>query len=174
MLFTPKMYAVSATLALCLVGCATAPAGPSVAVFPGTGKNFDDFRTDDIVCRQFAQEQIGGVNATRDANDNAVKNGVVGTMVGAVIGAAIGGRDGAAVGAGSGLLVGSANGDASAQSSSHGMQRRYDIAYQQCMYAKGNQVPAIGQRRGTYREAEPANFPPPNTPPPPPNAAPPR
>ncbi|HND25830.1 MAG TPA: hypothetical protein PK229_16020, partial [Rhodocyclaceae bacterium] len=60
-------------------------------------------------------------------------------------------------------------------------QRRYDIAYQQCMYAKGNQLPgAYGY--GSYRPASPYgtpppaypsgqpgySIPPPNYPPPPP------
>ena len=39
-------------------------------------------------------------------------------------------------------------------------QRRYDIAYQQCMYAKGNQLPgAYGY--GSYRPASPYGTPPP-------------
>lgn len=45
-------------------------------------------------------------------------------------------------------------------------QRRYDVAYQQCMYAKGNQIP--GMRAATpYRYLPP---PPPGTQPPPPSS----
>ena len=44
-------------------------------------------------------------------------------------------------GAAVGLLGGAAMGAASGSDSSKEVQRRYDIAYQQCMYAKGHQVP---------------------------------
>ena len=47
---------------------------------------------------------------------------------------------GAAVGAGSGLLGGTISGASAGQGYAWEAQRRYDIAYQQCMYAKGNQV----------------------------------
>lgn len=55
-------------------------------------------------------------------------------------------------------------GTAADNTSSHGMQRRYDDAYQQCMYASGHKVPAAGQLLGSV----PANAatPPPDTPPP--------
>jgi hypothetical protein len=68
---------VLAALVLAIVllgGCASIPSDPSVMVLPGTGKTFEQFQTDDAVCR-------------------------------------------------------------------HSVQGRYDIAYRQCMYAKGNQVP---------------------------------
>jgi hypothetical protein len=58
------------------------------------------------------------------------------------------------VGAASGLVIGSAAGAGAADASSWELQRRYDLAYEQCMYAHGNQVP--GYARIT------------NTPPPPP------
>ena len=56
------------------------------------------------------------------------------------------------------------------------MQRRYDIAYQQCMYVRGNQIPGIsrssvapthvpGQR--VPAPSPEAGTPPPNAPPPP-------
>ena len=34
------------------------PSGPSVLVLPGTGKNFERFHKDDLMCRQLAHEQI--------------------------------------------------------------------------------------------------------------------
>jgi hypothetical protein len=47
------------------------------------------------------------------------------------------------------------------------VQQRYDMAYAQCMYAKGHQVPAAGARRqGRAYSAPPP--PPPGSPPPPP------
>jgi len=65
----------------------------------------------------------------------------LGTVVGAAAGAALGGRSGAAAGAGGGLLIGSAAGAGAGETSAYGLQRRYDYAYIQCMYAKGHKVP---------------------------------
>jgi hypothetical protein len=163
---------VLAALVLQLTGCATAPVSPHVAVYPGTGKSFDEFRADDIVCRQYASDQTGGANAAQAANNSAVASGVIGTLIGAAAGAAIGGRDSAAIGAGTGLIVGSAAGANSAQYSAYGTQRRYDISYQQCMYAKGNSIPGMAPRRAAYppsgyRSAPPGYMPPPPNMPPP-------
>ena len=125
-----------------LVGCATAPpSGPSVMALPGSGKNFDQFRYDDADCRSFAMAQIGGPAANQAANDAAANNAVVGTLLGAVAGAAIGGHEGAGAGAGIGLLMGSASGAEESRHSARGGQKRYDNAYVQCMYAKGQRVP---------------------------------
>ena len=70
----------------------------------------------------------------------------MGTLLGAGLGAAIGAATGnpgvgAAIGAGSGLMLGTAGGANAGQLSGREAQQRYDIAYQQCMYAKGNQLP---------------------------------
>lgn len=147
---------------LSLGACATMPTGPSVMSLPGEGKSFEEFRTDDAVCRQFAFEQIGGVTGQQAAQDSAVKSAVVGTILGAAAGAAIGSVSGdmgagAAIGGGAGLLYGSAVGSSYASGSYYESQRRYDYAYLQCMYAKGNQVPG-------YRRTAPARrsyYPPP-------------
>jgi hypothetical protein len=50
------------------------------------------------------------------------------------------------------------------------LQRRYDNAYMQCMYAKGNQVPGVVR---TYRGAVPPPPPPPGYTSPPSSASPP-
>ncbi len=162
-----------------LDGCATVPDGPSVMALPGNGKNFDQFRIDDMDCRQYASSQIGGNNA----NDAAIKSGVgtaaVGAAVGALAGAAMGGHDGAGTGAGVGLLAGSLFGAGTAGESSQTAQQRYDNAYVQCMYAKGDQVPVNGRpMRGNYSQ-QPAMTPPPPpagnyAPPPPPGYGPPQ
>lgn len=127
---------------LLLAGCASVPAGPRVMALPGTGKNFEQFRGDDAECRRYAQYQTGGTGADQAGVDAGVRSAVVGTVVGAVAGAAIGGRNGAGVGAGTGLLVGGMAGAGAAQESAYATQRNYDNAYVQCMYAKGQQVPA--------------------------------
>lgn len=157
-----------------ITACATVPSGPSVMSLPGTGKSFEQFRSDDITCRQFAYEQAGG--ARQAAENAAVTSAVVGTVIGAAAGAAIGSASGdvgagAAIGAGSGLLVGSAAGSSSASVSYYEAQRRYDHAYLQCMYAKGNRIPVYGRfTESSFQEQPGRDVPPPPSgyPPPPP------
>ena len=152
--------------ALVLAACTTIPTGPSVLVLPGTGRSFDQFRNDEMDCRQYAQAQSGGTTANQAGRDAAIASAAVGTAIGAVAGAAIGGRDGAAVGAGTGLLIGSASGSDASRHSAYGTQRQYDNAYIQCMYAKGHRVPVpAGMATPTASAAPP---PPPAAMPPPP------
>lgn len=148
-----------------LSSCAAPPLGPTVAVMPGPNKPFDVFQTDQAVCRQFAEQQVGGPNVASQTGTNQTLVGAgVGTLLGAGLGAAIGGGRGAAIGAGAGALGGTAVGASQAQQSGMSIQRRYNIAYSQCMYARGNQVPG-------YVQSAPASAAPP--PPPPPGYAPP-
>lgn len=124
-----------------LSACAIAPNGPSVLVLPGTGKNFEQFASDESYCRSYAQRQIDGATPAQAAADAGVASAVTGTVVGAAVGAAIGGRQGAAVGGGAGLLVGSASGAEAARLSGASAQQRYDHAFIQCMYGMGHRVP---------------------------------
>jgi outer membrane lipoprotein SlyB len=170
-----KLLRVSPLLALLLLGaCTTIPVGPSVMALPGSNKSFDQFRADDADCRQYAQHQVGGATANENAIDSGVKSAATGAVVGALAGAAIGGGQGAGVGAGVGLLAGSAAGAGAGQVSGYGAQRRYDNAYVQCMYAKGERVPVSGQMMSApARSANPSGAhapppPPPGYPPPPP------
>ncbi len=164
----------SLIMAASLVACATIPTGPSVMVLPGTGKSFDQFRLDDAFCRQYAYEQVGGVTGEQAAQRSAVTSAVVGTAVGALAGAAIGSASGdvgagAAIGAGSGLLVGSAAGTGYASHSYYAAQSRYDSAYLQCMYAKGNKIPINGRFISSEpppRQRQMVPPPPPDYPPP--------
>lgn len=164
-----------------LSACAVVPQGPSVMALPGTGKSFDQFRNDDYNCRQFAFQQVGGVDTNQAATNAGVGSAVLGTALGAAAGAAFGGGQGAAIGAGAGLLAGSAVGMGNAQGSAYDVQRRYDYAYLQCMYANGNRVPSPGrmapqqQPYQTYQTApqpQPRYLPPPppGSPPPPPGS----
>ncbi len=139
-------------IALLVSGCATIPTGPSVMVLPPPEKTFEQFQADDAACRQFAYQQVGGVTGQEAAQKSAVSSAAIGTAIGAAAGAAIGSATGnfgagAAIGAGSGLLLGSAAGTGYASGSYYEAQRRYDIAYMQCMYAKGNQIPGMRTRR---------------------------
>ncbi len=147
-----------------LSGCATMPTGPTVMVLPGPGKPFEVFQADDFGCRQWATQQIGGTSPTQTANQNMATGAVVGSLVGAGIGAAIGSTTGnvgagAAIGAGTGLLGGTAMGANAGSYSQYELQRQYDNAYMQCMYAKGNQIP------GVVRQSTRAYTPPPPPPP---------
>jgi len=156
-----------------LGACSVMPTGPSVMALPGTGKTFDQFRADDGACRQYAFQQVGGVSTNQAATASALGSAAVGTALGAAAGAAFNGGTGAAVGAGAGLLAGSVIGAGAAQGSAYEVQRRYDYAYLQCMYASGNRIPVSGrmstiQSTGGYATTPP---PPPGSPPPPPPGA---
>ncbi len=168
-------------LAVLVSGCATIPAGPSVMVLPGAGKAFELFQVDDTACRQWALHQCG-IGPGDAATSSGVTSAVVGTLVGAGLGAAIGAAAGnpalgAAVGAGAGLFGGSVVGANAAYASGSEVQHRYDVAYQQCMYAKGNQIPvaarAVRGARPAYATSVPAPPAPPPPPPPPAYAPPP-
>jgi Glycine-zipper domain len=160
-------------LSILVAGCVTVPTGPSVMVLPGSGKVFEQFQVDDALCRQWALQQTG-VAPGEAATNSAVTSAAVGTVLGAALGAAIGAAAGnpalgAAAGAGAGLFGGSAVGANAAYASGTALQYRYDAAYQQCMYAKGNQIPAVVQ---TPRPARSVYVAPPAPPPPPPPAPP--
>lgn len=136
---------------LLLVGCASLPSGPRVAVMPAPGKPLDLFSMEDRQCRNYADQAIGV--APRDtAAQNMAGSAIVGTAIGAAVGGLAGGNRGAATGAAVGMVAGTASGSSQAAYAGADAQRRYDIAYQQCMYAKGNQLPGYG-----YRTPAPAN-----------------
>lgn len=165
-------------------GCATIPTGPSVMVMPTPGKPFDLFQAEDITCRQWARQQIG-LTPQETVNQNTATGAVMSTAIGAGLGAAIGAASassgaGAAIGAASGLLVGTVAGANAGQVSGWEAQRRYDIAYQQCMYANGNMVPSVRQYYRVQRippppppssmDSAPPDFSQPHLAPPPPPA----
>ena len=137
-------------LVLCLAavvlgGCATMPAGPSVMVLPKPGKPFEAFQSDDAACRQWAMQKIQ-VPPNEIVNKNLASGAAIGAVMGAGLGAAFGAASGkpatgAAIGASSGLVAGTAVASGPAHAAGGEAQRRYDNAYQQCMYAKGNQIP---------------------------------
>ncbi len=132
-----------------LSACAVQPpSGPSFAAMPGSGKSYEQFQMDDAQCRDAGHYASGNPAAAKAGTDQAVGNAVVGTALGAAAGALIGSATGqvgagAAVGAGVGLLAGSAAGANSASVSQYQLQRNYDIAYAQCMAAKGEAVPPV-------------------------------
>jgi hypothetical protein len=166
-----RSLAVPSLAVALLAGCVTVPTGPAVMVMPGTQKSFDQFRIDEGECRNYAQAVLGGPNAAQPANDAAAANAVAGAALGAAAGAIIGSvsgnaGSGAAIGAGTGLLFGSAAGSNTAGYSSYALQKQYDVAYMQCMYARGNQVPGQVAYRGAPPRTPVYSYPPPNYPPP--------
>jgi hypothetical protein len=181
---TKQIIVLPVVAALFLTACASVPTGPSVMVLPGTGKGFEQFQSDDAVCRQWAAQQTGTTTG-KAATESTVGGAAIGTLVGAAAGAALGAAagspaTGAAVGAGVGLLGGTAVGAGNAQGTSISVQRRYDVAYMQCMYLKGNQIPVARGSRPAYTAAPPpappappSATPPPGIPPPPPGTPPP-
>src|SRR5579885_2093694 len=147
---TLRVATLLGTLALgaCAVG---PPAGPSVAALPGKDKSLEAFQQDDAACRQYAAQTLGGVSPADAANQSMANSAVAGTLLGAAAGAAIGAAAGnpaagAAIGAGSGLVIGGAEGANASAISGASFQRRYDIAYAQCMSSKGNIAPAVASR----------------------------
>jgi len=164
-----------------LTACVHLPTGPSVIALPGSGKNFDQFRSDESTCKQYAYEQTDSRTPRQASRMSGMESAAIGTGLGAATGAALGGGQGAAIGAGIGLLVGSLFGSNTAAASGYSSQQRYDNSYVQCMYALGHRVPVDGRivnnpsngntaiRRSI---AQPGNFipppPPASSPPPPP------
>lgn len=141
---------------LIIAGCATPrPMGPRVTVMPAPGKPFEVFAAEEQQCRQYANQSLG-LTPDEAASRSFAGSAVAGTAIGTAAGALLGGREGAAAGAGVGLLAGSAAGSNQAAYSSRDAQWRYDNAYKQCMYSKGNQVPG-------YQYQQQVTPPPPNT-----------
>ena len=138
---------------IAVTGCATPPPGPTVGVMPAPNKPFNEFANDQATCKQWADSQVAG--QAQVANNQALGSAALGTLLGAGLGAAIGaasGRPGigAGIGAASGATVGTAVGARGSAYANMPIQQRYDVAYSQCMYAKGNQVPMQYQQQPGY------------------------
>lgn len=140
------------SVALALTACATTPTGPSNMALPGTGKDFNAFRSADLSCRDFAFTQIGSKSVNQQYNQSLAATTAVGTVIGAAIGAAAGGGEGAAIGAGVGALSGGAIGADTAATSGENAQQKYDNAYLQCMYAAGHRIPVPASMAKTYSQ----------------------
>jgi len=158
---------------LLLNACAVTPQGPSVMVLPGTAKSFEEFQADNYNCQQYALGQAGGITPNQAAVNKGLATAAIGTAIGAAAGAALNGGQGAAVGSGIGLATGSVIGASAANDYGDVSQERFDVAYIQCMYAKGHRVPVSGQFSNEPNQQPasiPSNIPPPpaGLPPPPP------
>ena len=85
---TRRALAMGCAILLCS-GCVSAPSGPTVTVMPGPDKSFEQFQTDDVVCRQWAVQQAGGQPGSSTVQGTA-SGAAIGTVLGAGIGALIG------------------------------------------------------------------------------------
>jgi hypothetical protein len=137
-----------------LSGCATQPMGPTARVMPASGKSFEVFAQDQVTCKQFADGEVNG-GATM-ANLKEFGTAAITTGLGGGLGAAIRGERGAEVGGSLGAIGGAAIAGHGSARDQNNLQGRYDLAYTQCMYARGNQVggsQAGGNRAGTAAAA---------------------
>ncbi len=121
-----------------LSGCTTPPMGPTAVVMPAPGKPFEVFAQDQGMCKQFADSEVdGGATVSNLKQFGTV---AINAAIGAGVGDAMRGRTGAEFGGALGAIGGmgaAANGAAHDQ---YSLQGRYNLAYTQCMYARGNQL----------------------------------
>ncbi|MGF6603690.1 hypothetical protein P3T23_008444 [Paraburkholderia sp. GAS448] len=138
------VLALGVTVLLC--SCASTPPGPTVQVLPGQTVPFEAFRQDQDTCRQYAASEVAG-QADR-ANASAIGAALLTTALGAAFGAATSWHGHAAgAGAAFGATAGTAIGAGTSSNAQMGIQMRYDNAYAQCMYAKGNLVAGMAPAR---------------------------
>src|ERR1700682_1590124 len=125
-------------VALALVmGCDTMPQAPTVTTLPGIHKSVDEFRTDDVDCRQYAAAQLGSAVSASRGLGGGLTGALSGSAVCAATNPAVGGDRSATRGTAGSLI----DGTDSAQFAGFGLQQRYNCAYVQCMYARGDRVP---------------------------------
>ena len=96
-------------------GCVPQTMAPTVVVTPGPSKSSADFATDQTACAAQANQQMAP--AIQAANTQLVGNAL--------------------------LAVTPSQTAQSTQSAQVTLQRQYDAAYSQCMYAKGDIVPGM-------------------------------
>jgi uncharacterized protein YcfJ len=128
-------------LTVSLAACVTPPPAPTIATAPGPNKSFDAFAADQAVCQQYATAQTAP--QAYAATNQAVGATLLTTALGAAIGGAVGGGHAAGIGAASGAALGVFGGAANSGFAEMSLQQQYDVLYGQCMYAHGNQVPAL-------------------------------
>lgn len=135
-----EKYFFALGLTAIISACASMPDSPHVNVLPAKGVTLEQFRRDDLQCREFAQDQISNDISNKSAMET-LTDIAIGSAVGALAGQAIGHNThgtvtGLAIGAGLGLATGAYQ----AHQSSEEAQKHYDSAYQQCMSIKGHVI----------------------------------
>ncbi len=131
---------------LVLAACAVAPpSGPTVMALPGQGRSLTAFQQDDVSCRGYAGMRTNYQQPGQAGANGAIGGAGIGTALGAAAGAALGAIGGnagagAAIGGATGLIGGTSVGANNAAAGEFDLQTRYNIAYTQCMYARGDSV----------------------------------
>ncbi|HIH9465507.1 Uncharacterised protein [Klebsiella variicola] len=141
-----ELFMILVLFSITLTGCVSAPEAPTVMVLPGSGKTYETFQRDGVLCRNTAYRSLNG--EAHDANNNGITTAATGTIIGAATGALIGSAggpqrttDGLVVGAASGLLLGGVVAGGGRGQTQNVMQDQYNVIYVQCMYAKGHKIP---------------------------------
>ncbi|MGZ3788095.1 MAG: hypothetical protein ACXVLQ_06200 [Bacteriovorax sp.] len=110
-------------------GCSSStPSGPKVAVMPGPNKPYEVFLGEHHFCREFALQSIGKSPKKTSANsiDTATAENATGAAAGPIA---------------EGPMAKATGEMSKVEYKGRDLQWSYDMAYTQCMYAKGNRVP---------------------------------
>ncbi len=134
-----KAYSFSASVCglLCLAACAQQPIMPTAGVTPGPGKTDVAFAADASACKQTASQSIAG------QVDAANRQATTGAVTGAAINLLSGGLANVGSNLGDTASGAAATGLQNSQDAQGNIQTVYDTAYNQCMYARGNNVPGM-------------------------------
>ncbi len=147
----PRIPVLASLIAAVFIsGCATAPMGPTALVMPAQGKPFEVFAQEQAMCKQFAGGEVDG-DATM-MNLKQFGSAAISTALSAGLGAAVRGQRGAEVGGAMGAMVGAASASNGSARDQNNLQGRYNLAYTQCMYSRGNQI--AGASSGAPRSAQ--------------------
>jgi hypothetical protein len=130
---------ISAAAAAQIVGCSSAVQSPTVVVAPAQDKSPSAFAADNSTCTAVATQQ--GEAAKNSANMQIAGSAVMNAAFSAGNSVAAGARGSmVAANAATGALTSAI---ASGQAAQATLQRRFDLAYAECMYARGNSLPGF-------------------------------
>jgi hypothetical protein len=134
-----RLSIAAAAQLIVLAGCVPQTMAPTVVVTPGPSKSAADFGADHTACAAQANERMAPV--IQAANNQIVGNALLGAAFGGGSTAAAGGSNSAvgATAAAGATIAGAAN----AQTAQATLQQQFNVAYSQCMYAKGDIVPGM-------------------------------
>jgi len=93
---SPPSAVLAASLALFLgsgSGCTLTPTSPGILVMPNQAESFDQFKSDDAVCREYAEQSVNGYTP----NNGMAASGILSTLAAGALGAIAGGAWGGAV-----------------------------------------------------------------------------
>jgi hypothetical protein len=138
-----------------IIGCVPTVTAPTVVVTPGPGKSPSDFAADNSACTVQGNQQIA-------AAKNAANNQIAGT---ALLSAAVNAGNSAGTGAKKSVVAANAaEGAVIAAIASEGaaqarLQRQFDVAYSECISAKGDIIPGFTWALVGPGSASPASVP---------------